>query len=140
MNGLAKLFTPALLLALAATLPAVAYTIEGADKILCTASRVNACFDDGECVEVQPWELNIPRFIEIDFKEKKLATTKASGQNRSTPIKYMERAGGLVFLQGVEGGRAFSFVVDEATGLASIAVARDGVSVAAFAACTPISR
>jgi len=36
----------------------------------------------------------------------------------------------------MEGGRAFSFVIDEATGLLTVAVARDGLSVSVFGACT----
>ncbi len=39
-----------------------------------------------------------------------------------------------------EQGRAFSFVVVEETGMVSIAVARDGVTVSVFGACTPASR
>ena len=43
----------------------------------------------------------------------------------------------LIILQGAEAGRAFSFTINEATGMASIAVARDGTGVVVFGACTP---
>jgi hypothetical protein len=41
-----------------------------------------------------------------------------------------------IVLQGVEAGRAFSFVIDEATGLLTVAVASDGMSVSVYGACT----
>jgi hypothetical protein len=76
--------------------------------------------------------------IQVDLGSKTLSTTEASGESRSTPIKSVEREEGLIFLQGIEKGRAFSFVIAEEDGMASVAVARDGLSVAVFGACTPM--
>ena len=117
--------------------PALCDDITGANKIMCAASTVIMCGEGGDCAQGSPIELNVPQFIEIDLKAKRLSTTKASGQNRSTPILSIAREPGKVILQGHENGRAFSFVISEATGLASVAVARDGISVAVFGACTP---
>ena len=58
--------------------------------------------------------------------------------NRATPIKNLHREDGLIFLQGVEMGRAFSFVIQEETGDLSAAVAREDVTVSVFGACTPL--
>ena len=118
--------------------PLLADDVSEADKLLCTAVQVTRCFADGDCVISPPWELNVPQFIEVDLVDKRLSTTRASGQNRSTPIKNLEREDGLIFLQGVENGRAFSFVITEETGMVSIAVARDGLAVSVFGACTPM--
>ena len=131
---------PAIALALAvllASAPLAADDLTGADSLLCTAVQVTVCTANGECQVAPPWELNVPQFIKVDLKDKKLGTTEASGENRTTPIKNLEREDGLIFLQGVENGRAFSFVIAEDTGMASIAVARDGLTVAVFGACTP---
>jgi hypothetical protein len=136
MNKGLKRFLPVLALLLAST-PLPADDVTGSNKILCTPMQATRCFPDGECKSGPPWNLNIPLFVEIDLEKKTLSTTKASGQNRSTPIKTLERGGGLIFLQGIEGGRAYSFVITEETGLASIAVAKDDASVAVFGACTP---
>jgi hypothetical protein len=43
---------------------------------------------------------------------------------------------GLVYLQGLEGGRAFSFVIDEDSGRMTVAVSRDGIAVNVFGICT----
>jgi len=40
-------------------------------------------------------------------------------------------------LQGVEGGRAFSFVISEATGSLSVAVATKDGATTVIGACTP---
>ena len=121
------------------TAPALADNLAGADRMLCSASTVIKCGETGDCVIGSPMELHIPQFIEIDIKGKRLSTTRASGENRSTPIVSMRREDGNLVMQGYEKGRAFSFVISEATGLLSAAVARDGISVTVFGACTPTS-
>ena len=135
---LSGLVVPAVL-ALALPAAAAADDLTGHQEFLCSAAQVALCTDDGECTNDAPWELNIPQFIEVSLKDRKLSTTKASGENRSTPIKNMERAEGLLVLQGFENGRAFSFVITEKTGMASIAVAREGRTVTVFGACTPMA-
>ena len=56
--------------------------------------------------------------------------------SQGAPILTLERSDGLVFMQGIENGRAFSFVVEEETGTLSAAVARTGITVSVFGACT----
>ena len=127
-----------ILLVLALPATAMADDLTGEKMILCTAVQVTLCTDSGDCVVENPWNLNVPQFIEINLKDKRMSTTKASGEDRSTPIRTLEREDGQIFLQGVEAGRAFSFVIGEKTGLASIAVAREGKTVSVFGACTPM--
>jgi hypothetical protein len=112
--------------------------LTGQDHILCTAVQATKCTADGDCTSEPPWNLNIPQFLEVNLKDRKVSTTPASGENRATPIKSLERENGLILLQGTEGGRAFSFVIVENTGMASIAVARDALTVSVFGACTPM--
>jgi len=119
-------------------LTAAADDLTGQQEFLCTPVQVNVCTDDGKCVSSNPWDLNIPQFIDVNLKDKKLSTTKASGENRSTPIRNQLNEGGFLYLQGVEGGRAFSFVIEESSGFASIAVVTDGRTVTVFGACTPM--
>ena len=96
---------------------AFADNIENTDRILCSTSRIIVCFEDGECIDAHPWELNIPQFVVIDAKKMTLSTTKSSGENRSTPIRTLQRDNGKLILQGIEQGRAFGFVIDEVSGL-----------------------
>jgi hypothetical protein len=124
----------------AAALPAAADDLTGQDRLLCTAVEATRCLESGGCTSEAPWNLNIPQFIEVNLKDRILSTTKASGENRMTPIRSLSREDGLIFLQGIEAGRAFSFVIHEESGMASVAVARDGITVSIFGACTPMPR
>jgi hypothetical protein len=121
-----------------ATSPLRADDLTGANKLLCTAVQATKCEEGGDCLVDLPWNLNVPQFIEVDLGVNKLSTTKASGENRETPILHVIREGGVIVLQGFEKGRAFSLVITEATGRASIAVATEGKAVAIFGACTPM--
>lgn len=114
--------------------------LTGAKKLLCSPAQATACDAEEGCETAPPWVWNIPSFIEIDLTEKMMSTTEASGENRATPIANVERTGGRLFLQGIERGRAFSFVIDEATGMITAAVARDGFTVSVFGACTPAAK
>ena len=131
---------PALVFAAAVGLPAAARAddLTGQNRILCTAVEVTRCMESGTCASELPWNLNIPQFIEIDLTARTFSTTKASGENRATAIRNQIREEGLLVLQGFEAGRAFSFVIHEQSGMASVAVARDGLTVSIFGACTPM--
>jgi len=135
-----KRFGSAVLVAIVCLVPTLAPAddLGDANEILCTASIATLCYDDGDCETGPPWSYNIPQFIEIDLTKKLMRTTRASGENRSTAIRNVVRENGLIFLQGIEQGRAFSFTITHKTGQASVAVAREGIAVAVFGACTPI--
>ena len=110
--------------------------VTDSDRLLCSASRIIACFEEGDCAELIAEEIGVPQFVVIDTDAGTVATTKASGDNRSTPIGKINRADGLMFFQGIEAGRAFSFVVHEQSGHLTVAVSRDGLSVSVFGSCT----
>jgi hypothetical protein len=127
------------LVGLAAAAVVSADDLTGEQHLLCTPVQVTACTDEGDCTVDNPWNLNIPQFVEVNLKEKKLSTTRASRENRSTPIRTVLRENGHIYLQGIEAGRAFSFVISEETGMLSVAVARADRTVSIFGACTPMT-
>ncbi len=115
---------------------ALAEDLSGVEEFVCSVSHVSLCAETGECFDVQPWEIDMPQFVVIDTKRRIVATTRASDQRRSTTIANFRRESAVIYLQGMEAGRAFSFIIDEATGLLTAAVARDGFSISVFGACT----
>ena len=115
---------------------AYADPLTGMNRFVCAASQVQICLEGDTCYSASPWELDVPEFVVIDLKKKSISTTKSSGDDRSTTFNNSVRSDGNIFLQGLEAGRAFSFVIDEATGYMSVAVARDGMVVSVFGACT----
>jgi hypothetical protein len=126
----------AVILILTGGAAASADDLTGAQQLLCTAVQATKCAEDGDCYQDLPWNLNVPQFIVVDLAAKRLSTTKASGENRTTPIEYLKREAGMIVLQGFERGRAFSFVISEETGMLSVAVAAEGKGVVVFGACT----
>ena len=123
-------------LGLAVSAPVAAEDVTGVTRMVCASGQAQICLETGECYAATPFELAVPDFVIIDTKKGVISTTKASGLNRSTNLAKSERKDGLIYLQGVEGGRAFSFVIHEATGRMTAAIARDGLSVTVFGACT----
>ena len=117
---------------------AFADDLAGRDRFLCSAGTVTAFTEDGYRIKAAPFDFNIPQFVEMDLQARRLSTLQASGQDRSTDIKYVERTGGHIVLQGVEEGRTFSWLIDESMGLVTVAIAVDGFNIAVFGACTPL--
>ena len=115
---------------------ALADSVAGIDRLLCATGRIVLCFEDGECYPVLAGEADVPPFVVIDLEERLMSTTRASSENRTTAINSVVREDGVLYLQGVELGRAFSFLIDEASGRVTVAVSRDGFSVTVFGACT----
>jgi hypothetical protein len=137
MQGELRRISISLLLVMPLTVVAAhADDVTGANRLLCSSGQLAVCFDDGECDHAPPAALNVPAFIEVDLAKKQLSTTPASGENRVSPIRNLERTDGRIVIQGVEGGRAFSFLIDEQTGALTAAVARNGIGVVVFGNCT----
>ena len=117
---------------------ASAEDLTGADKILCAGVQATYCDTSGDCEIGMPWTWNMPHFVEIHLDDQMMQTTDAAPRARQTPIRTLERAEGEIYVQGIENGRAFSIVIDEVSGVASIAIAADGLTVSVFGACTPL--
>jgi hypothetical protein len=115
---------------------ALADNLEGADRLLCAPEQIMICVEEADCYPAHGSELGVPDFVIVDLKNKKMQTTKSSQQTRTTAFSNMSRTDGKIFLQGVENGRAFSFVINEITGSLTVALSRDGVAVAVFGSCT----
>ena len=113
--------------------------LTGSTAFLCAAVQATQCFEGGECGIEIPWNLNMPAFVEIDLEAKMLSTTEASGLNRKTPIEHLSRADGIIFLQGYELGKGFTFVISEQTGQVTVAIATENSGVIVFGSCTPLT-
>jgi hypothetical protein len=86
--------------------------LTGSDQFLCAAVQATLCVEDGECAVDLPWNVNIPEFIEVDLKAKRLATTTASGLGPETPIEHLNRSDRTIVFHGFEMGRAFSVCLE----------------------------
>ena len=123
------------LLALGATAPgfARAADFDGSRKLLCAPTDAVQCEGAGECVRAEVEDLNVPKFLIIDFKNKKLAGTAEGAAG--TPIQNVEKLENQTVLQGIQNGRGWSIVIDTASGDLSMAVAGDDISFVIFGVC-----
>ena len=124
-------------LALMIAAPLGADTLKDANRMLCAPGDVSHCVADIGCKSGLAEDENIPEFIEVDLKRKTLATTRASGEGRSTPIGSQQRQDDHIYLQGVENGRTFSMVISETSGNLTFTIATDGETATGFGDCTP---
>jgi hypothetical protein len=127
----------ALVVALIFVSPVAGDVLKDVDRMLCVPGAVSHCVANVGCNSELPEDENIPTFIEVDLKRKTLATTRASGEDRSTPIHSRVHEAGYIYLQGVENGRSFSMVISENTGDLTFVVAADGETATMFGNCTP---
>jgi hypothetical protein len=104
--------------------------------MLCSVSRVLLCVEDGSCFPISVLDLDVPQFLIVDTKKKTISTTAASGENRVSNVANLVRDSGRTFLQGIELNRAYSILIEDDIGRFTAVVARDGISVSAFGACT----
>jgi hypothetical protein len=111
-------------------------SLEDVNRMVCAAAQVQICIESDTCYSATAAELDVPEFVVIDIRKKVISTTRASNLNRATTFNSVEKSDGLIYLQGIEGGRAFSFVIDEASGHMTVSIARDGIAVSVFGACT----
>ena len=115
---------------------ALADDVSDTNRLLCSQGQVMLCLHGADCEFVPPARVATPQFVIIDTTKKTVSTTRASGDGRSSDISTLTRDGGLIMAQGRHDERAFSFVIDEATGTFTGSVASDGYTINSFGFCT----
>jgi hypothetical protein len=123
-----------LLTALGCTFAAGAASFDGSRPLLCAPTDVAQCDPAARCERVSPSEVDLPSFLRLDFKRK--AISNIEPPERSTAIENVRSVDGLTILQGAENGRAWSIVVDQATGKLTGSVADGAGAFVVFGACT----
>jgi hypothetical protein len=120
---------------------ALADDVTGSDSLLCYALSASRCEVGGTCEQKYAWELNLPDFVKLDLKAKQATTTKASGDPRETQIRTLERGkDGTILLQGIQGQRAFSWLITESTGEGTLTMSSKLAGITVFTVCTPIDK
>jgi hypothetical protein len=113
----------------------LAADFDGSEKLRCVPTDATECSGAGECKRVMVEEINIPRWITVDFKKKKLSGTDSDDEQEATAIESVRAADGQTILQGAENGRAWSIVIDQMTGDMTAAIAGDETGFVLFGVC-----
>jgi len=122
---------------LGASGPAAAVDFDGSEKLLCVPVEVQECTVGKGCERTTVDDVNLPQFIRIDFKKKTLSGTAPDGDGETTAIQNVQtREGEKTILQGAEGQRAWSIVIDQTSGKMSASVSDNRTGFVVFGACT----
>jgi hypothetical protein len=114
--------------------------VSGSNSLLCYGLSAARCEIGEACTAVAPWQLNLPDFVKLDLRGKLIQTTAASAEQRETPLQNVQRNNGTILLQGVQGERAFSWLISETSGEGTLSVAGHGQGVTVFTVCTPVDK
>ena len=125
-------------------LSVMAQVFDGSKPLYCAIADVIECVPGGECQEVMPENVNLPNFLFINFKKKKITASKEGGVQRTSKIENRERIDGKLIVQGIEDGvegvkdgLGWSIAISESTGKMVVTGSGDQVGFVAFGACTP---
>lgn len=133
-----KLYACILGLGISAMSSPFAYaTFDGSRDLLCAPAQAIECGSAFECNTGSPESVNIPQFINIDFKANKVEAVRHGEPGRQSFIRSQERGEGKLIMQGIEAGRGWNIIISETTGKFSASVAGDQVGFIVFGACTP---
>ena len=116
---------------------------DSSSEFLCASVDVMECLPAKGCNGVAADDVDIPRFIKVDVKNKQVVTG-AKGDKRKTAIERVEKIDGKLMLQGAEDGReggtpdgiGWSMSVVEDSGNMVLTASGDGVAFVIFGACT----
>lgn len=133
MNKFAALVS---LVVFAIPVASVANEIDGKKEALCATIETVECTVDRQCQHGVAGHVNMPTFFRIDFKKKKINATPTGGKEIVSEVKALDRSDGKLFLSGVEGGRGWSMVIDQASGGMTLTLAGLDASFVVFGACT----
>jgi hypothetical protein len=130
-----KFMSLAFLCVIVTPLSLAAADFDGSKPLLCATIETFECGSGIECQRGTSQSINLPQFLKIDFKDKKISGTRESGEVLTTKIENMERSDGKLVLQGTENNKGWSMLINEATGKMTITASDDQVGFVVFGAC-----
>jgi hypothetical protein len=119
---------------------AFAEDVSGSESLLCYGLSAARCETGEACQSVEPWRLNLPDFVKLDLRGKRIQTTAGSPEQRETPLQIVQRSNGTILMHGVQGDRAFSWLINETSGEGTLSVAGHGQGVTVFTVCAAVDK
>ncbi len=114
---------------------ATAADFDGSSPLICVPTDIMSCHGAGDCGRMSVEEVGIPQFLHLDFKSKTISGTLETGEERTTPFTLVSTADDATILQGAQGRRAFSMLIDHEQGEMSAAIAGDEGGIMILGAC-----
>lgn len=117
--------------ALLATQTVLAADIDAQKDLICAAIEANDCALGTACIKSPAEDVNLPQFVRISVSENSI-----TARGRTSKVISRSRADGMITMQGIENGRAWSITINEASGKLVAAIAGDDEGFLVFGACT----
>jgi hypothetical protein len=111
-----------------------AESLDTSRPLQCSISEAAECDGVAACTDVTLEQIDLPPLWRVDFAAKQLASE--DGQ-RSSPIAALETLESALILQGHQGGRGWTLVVERATGHLSVSAADAEGAFVLAGSCTP---
>ena len=122
--------------------PALAGDFDGSKPLICAAVDVTECFAGGKCQKVTAEEVNLPDFLRLNFKDKKIRAQMVGRGDLETDIERVETVDGKLMVQGAEDGSAdaedglaWSMAINQDSGKLVFTASGGDVAFAVFGAC-----
>ena len=121
----------------------LAQDFDGSKPLLCAMIEVIECIPVEGCDRVTPEAANLPRFLSINFKDKKIVVPHGSQKGRTSAIERLEHIDGKLIIEGAEDGvegvrdgMGWSMAINEESGDMVLTASGDRVRFVIFGACT----
>src|SRR5262245_40686303 len=105
---------------------------DGSTPLLCVPVTVSECRAEGQCRRVTADGVNLPEFLEVDIKARKVSSEKSA---RTAPITAVDHVNGNVVVQGAQDGRGWTMAIFEETGRMSAAISSSAEGWVVFGDC-----
>ncbi len=122
---------PSVLLFLLFAVPA----LSAQDNIrICALTKAYECDINQECSERSLAEIELPRFVRIDFEKSSIISLDKNVKRAGTEIRQIEQLEGITILQGIE-QRGWSIALGQESGSLTLSAAGDGHGFIVFGSC-----
>jgi hypothetical protein len=109
---------------------------DGSGPVICAVIETHECGPDENCLKGTAESINVPQFFRVNFKDRLISSIRPGGEVQTSAIQRMERADGMLILQGVQNGRAWSATISEANGKFVLTASGDQEAFVVFGTCT----
>ena len=118
---------------------------DGSVPLLCATTELFECTLTEGCVEVQPDEINAPKFLQIDYTKKIIEPIPKRDPDKNSKIEHSKDMEGKLILQGIEesiegvrAGLGWTVTIMEDTGNFTLTASGDDVGFVLLGACTEL--
>ena len=122
-----------------------AEVFDGSVPLLCATTELFECTLTEGCVEVQPDEINAPKFLQIDYTKKIIEPIPKREPDKNSKIEHSKDMEGKLILQGIEesiegvrAGLGWTVTIMEDTGNFTLTASGDDVGFVLLGACTEL--